>query len=38
MPYLRKQPFIKASHPKNLNPEEEVFHCELTGEIFRDYE
>ena len=38
MPLLRRQKFVKLSPPIDLLPDEEVFHCEITGEIFRDYE
>lgn len=38
MPLLRRQPFQKQKPPADLNPNEEVFHCKLTNEIFRDYE
>ncbi|CAG5126855.1 unnamed protein product [Candidula unifasciata] len=37
MPLLRKQPFHKQKIPHDLDPEEEVFHCKITNEIFRDY-
>ncbi|XP_022332598.2 bromodomain adjacent to zinc finger domain protein 1A-like [Crassostrea virginica] len=38
MPLLRRQPFHRIKPPPDLSPEEEVFHCKLTNEIFRDYE
>ncbi|XP_059088369.1 bromodomain adjacent to zinc finger domain protein 1A-like [Tigriopus californicus] len=38
MPLLRKNPFQRAKPPRDLRPEEEVFFCEATKEIFRDYE
>ena len=38
MPLLRKQPFEKSKAPENIKPEDEVFHCEATGEVFTDYE
>ncbi|XP_071081443.1 bromodomain adjacent to zinc finger domain protein 1A-like [Haliotis cracherodii] len=38
MPLLRRQPFHKQKPPPNLRPDEEVFHCKLTNEVFRDYE
>ncbi|KAK7504212.1 hypothetical protein BaRGS_00004516 [Batillaria attramentaria] len=38
MPLLRKQPFHKQKPPIDLSPDEEVFHCKITNEIFRDYE
>ncbi|GFN82816.1 bromodomain adjacent to Zinc finger domain protein 1a [Plakobranchus ocellatus] len=37
MPLLRKQPFRRQKIPHDLDPEEEVFHCKITNEIFRDY-
>jgi len=37
MPLLRRLPFHKEKIPYDLNPEEEVFHCKITNEIFRDY-
>ncbi|KAK3092925.1 hypothetical protein FSP39_008962 [Pinctada imbricata] len=38
MPLLRRQPFQRQKPPPDLDPDEEVFHCPLTNEIFRDYE
>ncbi|XP_065338949.1 bromodomain adjacent to zinc finger domain protein 1A [Cloeon dipterum] len=38
MPLLRKKPFERIKPPKDLRPDEDVFHCQLTGEVFRDYE
>jgi bromodomain adjacent to zinc finger domain protein 1A len=38
MPLLRRKPFIKKEFPRDLEDDEEVFYCELTNEIFRDYE
>lgn len=38
MPLLRRQPFHRIKPPPDLSPDEEVFHCKLTNEIFRDYE
>ena len=38
MPLLRKQPFEKSKPPPGIKPEDEVFHCEATNEIFTDYE
>lgn len=38
MPILKKQVQDKASRPEFLRDEEEVFHCQMTNEIFRDYE
>ncbi|KAL1497561.1 hypothetical protein ABEB36_008502 [Hypothenemus hampei] len=36
MPLLRKKVFEKHFEP-DLRDDEEVFHCEITNEIFRDY-
>ena len=38
MPLLRKQPFVKSQPPAGLKPEDEVFFCETTKEVFQDYE
>ncbi|XP_074641333.1 bromodomain adjacent to zinc finger domain protein 1A-like [Tubulanus polymorphus] len=38
MPLLRRQPFVRKKPPADLRPDEEVFFCKLTNEIFRDYE
>ncbi|XP_021368810.1 bromodomain adjacent to zinc finger domain protein 1A-like isoform X2 [Mizuhopecten yessoensis] len=38
MPLLRRQPFHRQKPPSDLDGDEEVFHCKLTSEIFRDYE
>nr|CAB3225094.1 bromodomain adjacent to zinc finger domain protein 1A [Phallusia mammillata] len=38
MPLLHKKLFVPNKVPGDLNPDEEVFHCTLTNEIFRDYE
>ncbi|XP_037072213.1 bromodomain adjacent to zinc finger domain protein 1A-like [Pollicipes pollicipes] len=38
MPLLNKQPFAKSKLPPDLEPDEEVFFCEPTKEIFRDYD
>ena len=38
MPLLHRKPFVKNRLPANLKNEEEVFHCTVTNEIFRDYE
>ncbi|XP_069695785.1 bromodomain adjacent to zinc finger domain protein 1A-like isoform X2 [Periplaneta americana] len=38
MPLLRRKPFVKKKLPEDLDEEEEVFYCELTNEVFRDYE
>lgn len=38
MPLLYKKPFERIEEPADLSDSEEVFYCELTDEIFRDYE
>ncbi|KAF4527597.1 hypothetical protein B566_EDAN015151 [Ephemera danica] len=38
MPLLRRKPFERIKPPADLRADEEVFHCTLTNEIFRDYE
>jgi bromodomain adjacent to zinc finger domain protein 1A len=38
MPLLRRKQFLKKKLPPDLEDDEEVFYCELTNEIFRDYE
>jgi len=38
MPLLRKRPFMCEKPPAHLKPNDLVFYCKLTGEIFTDYE
>jgi len=38
MPLLHRKLFVPDPPPEDLEPEEEVFHCTLTNEVFRDYE
>ena len=38
MPLLRKKPFARVKPPSSLRADDEVFYCELTGEVFVDYE
>ncbi|XP_033896462.3 bromodomain adjacent to zinc finger domain protein 1A-like isoform X1 [Acipenser ruthenus] len=38
MPLLHRKPFVRQKPPLNLKPAEEVFHCKVTNEIFRDYD
>lgn len=38
MPLLRLKPFKPEAPPKHLKAEDEVFLCDLTGEVFTDYE
>ncbi|KAK9747160.1 ATP-utilizing chromatin assembly and remodelling N-terminal [Popillia japonica] len=38
MPLLKKKVLEKKPLPEGLRDDEEVFHCEMTNEIFRDYD
>ncbi len=38
MPLLRKQPFQRKRPDRDLRPDDEVFLCEATKEVFRDYD
>jgi len=38
MPLLKKRPFKRQSPPPGLNPDDEVFYCEATKEVFTDFE
>uniref|UniRef100_A0AAY4A071 Bromodomain adjacent to zinc finger domain protein 1A n=1 Tax=Denticeps clupeoides TaxID=299321 RepID=A0AAY4A071_9TELE len=38
MPLLHKKPFIRQNPPADLDPDEEVFLCKVTHEIFRTYD
>jgi bromodomain adjacent to zinc finger domain protein 1A len=38
MPLLKKKPFKRQSPPEGLQPNDEVFFCEATKEVFKDYE
>ena len=38
MPLLKKKPFKRLDAPSGLKPDEEVFFCEATREVFTDYE
>jgi len=38
MPLLRKKKFTPNKAPESLKPDDEVFYCELTGEVFINYE
>nr|XP_002126456.1 bromodomain adjacent to zinc finger domain protein 1A isoform X1 [Ciona intestinalis] len=38
MPLLHRKRFVPKLPPENLNPEDEVFYCPLTHEIFFDYD
>ncbi|KAJ4919356.1 hypothetical protein JOQ06_000771 [Pogonophryne albipinna] len=37
MPLLHRKAFIRQKPPEDLRPEEEVFLCKITYEIFREY-
>ncbi|KAK2567493.1 Bromodomain adjacent to zinc finger domain protein 1A [Acropora cervicornis] len=37
MPLLNRKPFSPTKPPKDLKPDEEVFVCRHTNEVFRDY-
>lgn len=38
MPLLNKRPFVKNEPPTNLGPKDEVFYCDVTNEVFTDYD
>ncbi|CAB3249511.1 unnamed protein product [Arctia plantaginis] len=38
MPLLKRKAFEKSTASEYLRDEDEVFHCEITDEIFKDYE
>lgn len=38
MPLLHRKPFSRQNPPADLRPDEEVFLCKITYEIFRTYE
>ncbi|KAL0968967.1 hypothetical protein UPYG_G00220600 [Umbra pygmaea] len=38
MPLLHRKPFIRQKLPSDLRPDEEVFLCKVTHEIFRTYD
>ncbi|XP_071463930.1 bromodomain adjacent to zinc finger domain protein 1A isoform X3 [Marmota flaviventris] len=38
MPLLHRKPFVRQKPPVDLRPDEEVFYCKVTNEIFRHYE
>ncbi|XP_017891617.1 bromodomain adjacent to zinc finger domain protein 1A isoform X2 [Ceratina calcarata] len=37
MPLLRKQPFQRLHVSSDFKDDDEVYHCEVTNEIFKDY-
>ncbi|KAI5771166.1 BAZ1A [Gulo gulo luscus] len=38
MPLLHRKPFVRRKPPADLRPDEEVFYCKVTNEIFRHYD
>uniref|UniRef100_A0A8C8I5R7 Bromodomain adjacent to zinc finger domain protein 1A n=1 Tax=Oncorhynchus tshawytscha TaxID=74940 RepID=A0A8C8I5R7_ONCTS len=38
MPLLHRKPFVRQKSPADLKPDEEVFLCKVTHEIFRTYD
>ncbi|XP_059999687.1 bromodomain adjacent to zinc finger domain protein 1A isoform X3 [Lagenorhynchus albirostris] len=38
MPLLHRKPFVSQKPPADLRPDEEVFYCKVTNEIFRHYD
>uniref|UniRef100_A0A8C8VNZ0 Bromodomain adjacent to zinc finger domain protein 1A n=1 Tax=Pelusios castaneus TaxID=367368 RepID=A0A8C8VNZ0_9SAUR len=38
MPLLHRKPFVREKPPADLRPDERVFYCRVTREIFRDYD
>ncbi|XP_065542377.1 bromodomain adjacent to zinc finger domain protein 1A isoform X1 [Lathamus discolor] len=38
MPLLHRKPFVRQKPPADLRPDERVFYCRVTNEIFRDYD
>lgn len=38
MPLLHRKPFVRQNPPEDLDPDEEVFLCKITHEIFRSYD
>ncbi|XP_042311899.1 bromodomain adjacent to zinc finger domain protein 1A [Sceloporus undulatus] len=38
MPLLHRKPFVREKPPKDLRPQEHVFLCRVTNEVFRDYD
>lgn len=38
MPLLHRKPFVREKPPADLRPDERVFYCKVTNEIFRNYE
>ena len=38
MPLLKKKQFVFDKPPAHLKPDDLVFYCKFTGEVFTDYE
>uniref|UniRef100_A0A8C3Y1A8 Bromodomain adjacent to zinc finger domain protein 1A n=1 Tax=Catharus ustulatus TaxID=91951 RepID=A0A8C3Y1A8_CATUS len=38
MPLLHRKPFVRVKPPADLRPDERVFYCRVTNEIFRNYD
>ncbi|XP_030415160.1 bromodomain adjacent to zinc finger domain protein 1A isoform X4 [Gopherus evgoodei] len=38
MPLLHRKPFVRKKPPADLRPDERVFYCRVTNEIFRGYD
>ncbi|KAK7880880.1 hypothetical protein WMY93_032476 [Mugilogobius chulae] len=38
MPLLHRKPFVRQKPPPDIDPDEEVFLCKITHEIFRSYD
>ncbi|NWR60224.1 BAZ1A protein, partial [Bucorvus abyssinicus] len=38
MPLLHRKPFVREKPPTDLRPDERVFYCKVTNEIFRNYD
>ncbi|XP_053236374.1 bromodomain adjacent to zinc finger domain protein 1A isoform X2 [Podarcis raffonei] len=38
MPLLHRKPFVREKPPADLRPDEHVFYCKVTNEIFRNYD
>ncbi|NWU94746.1 BAZ1A protein, partial [Upupa epops] len=38
MPLLHRKPFVRVKPPTDLRPDERVFHCKVTNEVFRNYD
>lgn len=38
MPLYGKNPFIRQKPPADIKPNDKVFHCKLTNEVFKNYD